>query len=96
MNKTTTKFLNTAPCMWAAIADGNGQLRAADWQTIERDLNAISQQAAMLAEYLGHRLGTDGSGQHSHAAAVRRANRRLVKVRRAMGYSHPQNGALAF
>jgi len=50
----------------------------------------------MLGAYLADRKGTDGCGEGSHASAVKKANRRLVKVRRALGFNIPEAGKLNF
>lgn len=96
MHKKTMTFLDSAPALWNAIATGNDHLKAGDWQQIDRDLSAIAQQAAMLGAYLADRKGTDGSGEGSHVQAVKKANRQLVKVRRALGFNVPEAGKLNF
>lgn len=62
----------------------------ASLQEIESDLSALTQRAALLTAYLGHRYNT-GCGDQGHEASAKKANRCLVAVRRALGFSYPQN-----
>lgn len=62
----------------------------ADLQDIESELSALVQRAALLEAYLSHRYNT-GCGDQGHGPSARYANRVLVKVRKALGYSYPAN-----
>lgn len=66
------------------------QSTRADLQDLESELRALIQRAALLEGYLSYRYNT-GCGDMTHAAAARHANRQLVKVREAMGFSYPKN-----
>jgi len=66
-----------------ALEDG----RRTDLADYSRALDSDAQRAAFTAEYLNRRA--EGA---SHAVAVKAANRRLVKVRKALGYTHPESG----
>lgn len=58
-------------------------------------LNSLASHYAMLARYLERRGGGAG-GDQGHEDASRQANRRLVQVRRVLGYSYPQTGCFPF
>lgn len=61
-----------------------------DRQSAEQELTALVQRAALLSAYLSHRY-TTGCGEQPHESSARHANRVLVRIRRALGYSYPSN-----
>jgi hypothetical protein len=66
-----------------------------DYDALCKEFDALATQAALLSGYLSQREGL-GNGPKSHAAAVLQANKRLVKVRRALGFSCPEGGTFEF
>ena len=51
-------------------------------------MNSMVEQLAWLAEYLEWR-----NGGHEHPRACKAAQRRQIKVSRALGYSYPERRA---
>lgn len=62
-------------------------------QDLEQDLAALVQRAALLHAYVSERYNT-GCGDYSHEYAAKKANRTLVKIRRAMGFTIPSRTPL--
>jgi hypothetical protein len=65
-----------------------------DLQEIEGELSAMIQRATLLEAYLSHRYNT-GCGDQGHEASAKHAQRTLVKVRKALGFSYPANTPLS-
>ncbi len=61
-----------------------------DKQGAEAELSALIQRAALLEAYISQRWNT-GCGDQGHEASARHANRTIVKIRRALGFSYPSN-----
>lgn len=57
-------------------------------QAIQDRLLSIAQWSAHLAEYLSYR-GAAGCGDHGHEPAKKAADKKLRRVRKALGYSYP-------
>lgn len=77
-------ILSEPPCMWRELAAPLSDADLARFSTVLRD---EAQRAILLSEYLGVRsYGTD------HAKAVKLAQAKLVKVRKALGFSYPKDG----
>lgn len=55
---------------------------------IESLLNQVTQKACKLSEYIGYR-GTFGCGDSGHDEALNKSEKRLTKVRKALGYTYP-------
>ena len=55
---------------------------------IEDVFNQMTQKACLLSEYIGHR-GTYGCGDYGHNEAEMKAEKKLKKVRKAIGYTFP-------
>jgi len=55
---------------------------------LESELDSLTQNACMAAEYIGHR-GTYGCGDSGHDKAFKAAEKKLKKVRKAIGYTYP-------
>jgi len=64
-----------------------------DLQEIESELSALIQRAVLLESYVSHRWNT-GCGDQGHDASAKKANRTLVQVRKALGFSYPANTPL--
>lgn len=69
-------------------AETAGRMYHGDLAEYARTLQAIAEKAARLAEYCEER-GGDGCGDRGHESAVAAANRRVRKVRKALGYQYP-------
>ena len=94
--KLAMKWLKAAPVKWERGVNASfGSPEIYIKQEVIRDLNAISQRAAMLSEYIQSRIGMAGSPVR-HEKAVARANKRLVAVRKALGYAFPKSGRFTF
>jgi len=65
-------------------------------QEITGQLDAVAQRAVQLSEYLDWHMDGFGCGTHSHGDAVKAANRKLIRVRNAMGFTYPKHGIFPF
>lgn len=83
MHAKTKSWLNTPPAQWSQRLRSRAAGNTAD---VTREIERVMQRGAMLAAYLDARAA--GS---EHVAAVKAANRKLVRVRRAMGFSYPES-----
>lgn len=63
----------------------------ASYHDLEATLSTIAQRAALLSAYIMHRY-TSGCGEHTHKDSAAYANRTLIKVRGALGYTYPERG----
>jgi hypothetical protein len=68
----------------------HGKIGSDELQNIEHDLAGIVQRAALLHAYIAHRYNTCCVDQ-GHVASAKHANKRLVKIRKALGFSYPGN-----
>ena len=57
-------------------------------QDLERTADGLCQQYALLSGYLSLR-GAAGCGDHGHEDAMKEANKKLKKVRKALGFTYP-------
>ena len=64
-----------------------------DLSEIELELSAIVQRAALLQAYINHRY-LSGCGEQDHASSAKEANKVLVCVRRALGFTYPKNSPM--
>lgn len=87
-------MLNMPATEWTHLVKTNDA--SSFWADIETQLDAVACKAAMLAGYISARAGTSGCGAQDHPTAVKYCNRRLVRVRRAMGYTYPNRGQICF
>lgn len=86
--------METPPADWPELIKDTD--KASVWAELESELDAIAARAAMLAGYIGKRAGTDGCGKSTHQDAAKAANKRLVKVRMALGFTYPERGQISF
>lgn len=70
---------------WPALLEAHP-----DKQELEQSLSALIQRATLLEAYLSHRWNT-GCGDQGHDASARHAERVLGRVRKALGFSYPNN-----
>jgi len=61
---------------------------------VESELSALIQRAALLEAYIAHRY-TSGCGEKSHYESAKSARKVLIAVRRALGFSYPNNTPLS-
>ena len=81
-------------------ADSMMQKPAAQWRALlekatpeqraelEAELFGLMQRMAVLGAYVARRYNT-GCGDQGHEASAKHAQRVLVKIRRALGYTYP-------
>ena len=62
-------------------------------QETEEELSALVQRATLLEAYVAHRWNT-GCGDQGHESSATEAQRVLVRVRKALGFSIPANTPL--
>lgn len=81
------RILEAAPVTWDSKVS---KLSMSDRQELERTLSDLCQRAARLIGYLEAR-GTTGCGDGGHADGVKESNRRVAKVRKALGYTQAKH-----
>lgn len=74
------------PSQWRERVEA---MSPADRGNMEGSLDALIQRATLLAGYAEFRFDT-GCGDQGHDYSAEKANEKLVKVRRALGYSYPE------
>ena len=89
------RLLRLPPVQWEREL-ARPKYKDINWQSLVIGLNGEAQRQIFLAEFLAERTGHYGCGVRDHADSVREANKVLVKVRKAMGYSYPKMGTLQF
>ncbi len=96
MKLTDTATKATSRILTAPLSEWPQRINATkgDLQEIEGELSGLVQRAALLHEYIAHRFNT-GCGDQGHEASAKHANRTLVKIRKAMGFSYPNNTPLS-
>jgi hypothetical protein len=55
---------------------------------LSKQASYLSEQLAVISEYLDWR-GGGGCGDHGHDDALKKAEKRRKKVRKALGYTYP-------
>ena len=91
IDATARQLLDAPP---AGLAQFAADTRPSDLSELARRLNSLAQHAALVAAYLEERgaYGTDAG----HKKALDQANRTLKRIRKAMGFSYPDRGAVNF
>ena len=86
----TQDWLNTPLSSLQSIVgeDADG-LISGDLMETERELTALSIRAARVATYISMRHG-GGCGDQGHSAAVKEQNKIVREVRKALGYTYPE------
>jgi len=87
LSRITKKFLDLPVSEWSAAFDK----KLPDLHEMEQELSFAIQRMGLLHAYLDHRY-LSGCGDRGHAAAARKANSQLTKIRRAIGYTYPESG----
>jgi hypothetical protein len=98
MSVRLARWLKTAPVDWHKRTEQyfHQPERIDEIRQICSEIDTTMQRSAMLRAYLETRLGLDGTGAHPHKDGVKEANRLLVKIRRALGYTYPKRGTFPF
>lgn len=84
------KWRACAPVTWDAkvtetLKDGTGTVQAlVNW------LDSVAEHCARLSGYLEAR-GATGCGDNGHADGVKSSNRKVTKIRKALGYTYPKS-----
>lgn len=95
MDETMKRWLERPPAEWSQATCYEMESKT-DYQKLCRELDGLACNAAMLSAYLETRMGVVCTGQKPHEDAVKDANKRLVKIRRALGFSYPESGMFEF
>jgi hypothetical protein len=90
LSNPTRKILRRPMVEWGCMLD---RLSINDREQAVRDLDNLIERASRLRGYVDFR-GVVGSDR-GHTKAVKNSNRLTTKIRRALGYTHPQQN-LAF
>jgi hypothetical protein len=86
------KLLKLPPAEWSqAMNYPWTPERQGDWDCVGDVLDSQATRRVLLSGYIFARV----NGQN-HSQSVRAANRKLVKIRRAIGYSYPKAGMIVF
>ena len=94
LNDTLLELLFNSPSLadsaeWNAILNKIGEdLEDRYFLNSEAYCSSTAQLAAWLAFYFSMR-GAMGTGDHGHNEAVKYAQKEIIKVRKALGYSYP-------
>ena len=64
-------------------------------QELGRWLDSVCERAALLSGYLDAR-GAAGCGDNGHADGVQQAGCKLIRVRKALGFTYPNRGGVNF
>jgi len=88
LGRTLKSLTKLPPVKWDRRVSS---LSSTDQLELNRAVESDAQRLILLGEYLSSR-----SNGQDHAGAVKRANARVVKVRRAMGFTYPERGLVHF
>lgn len=95
MDATMKRWLERPPAEWSQAICYEKESKT-DYEVLCHHLESLACDAAMLSAYFETRMGVTGVGPKSHEVAVKAANKRLVKIRRALGFSYPEMGEFEF
>ncbi len=84
ISRPVSKILNAPMAEWPQRLNAT----RTPLHDVERELSSILQRTALLHSYVSNRFNT-GCGDQGHEAAVKRANKELTRIRKAMGFSYP-------
>ncbi len=82
----TQKMIGQPIANWQSILENKG---LPNLQAVESELSAIIQRATLLEAYISHRYNT-GCGDQGHDKSAKVANRTVVRVRKALGFTYPE------
>lgn len=86
-DKIISRLFKAAPVKWEKMAD---KLDPSTQHTVGHAIEGDIERQTFLATYLSAR-----SYGQDHAKAVKVARKKVVAVRRALGYTYPDQGAFA-
>jgi len=66
---------------------------ATERSALANELQAVAMAAVWRGTYLDSRFGA-GYGDRGHARSVKAANKALTALRRALGFTYPERGAI--
>jgi len=92
MTETLLQMIAAPAVSWEATID---KMSSSERDDLLREVEAVACRAALFSGYVGQRYGY-GCGDQGHKHAAKEANRRLVKVRKALGFSYPERGCVPF
>lgn len=90
MSPELSRLLTVGRNDWESLVDqmrGEGSQASAVVQ-LETEASALSALAAEISGYLMHR-GASGCSDSGHGKALAAAQKKLKRVRKALGYSYP-------
>lgn len=90
MKTNAQKILTQPIAMWPQAINSTRGTVVGALQDVETELSSLIQRAALLHAYISHRY-TSGCGDQGHEDSAKHANRELIKIRKAMGFSYPTN-----
>lgn len=83
-------WIECAPVQWDGITTECLKRGTATVQEIANCLDSMAERCARLSGYLEAR-GATGCGDNGHAEGVKSSNKKVTKVRKAIGYSYPKS-----
>lgn len=95
MNKLALKWVHTPPIDWSKSL-GFKLYQPDSWQELCSAIDGLIERLVMVRAYIEARTGADGCGRKDHAEGADAANKALVKIRKALGFSYPHRGTIQF
>jgi hypothetical protein len=78
-------FLDAATCNWDEVWN---QIPISQQQEVASLATSVAILCAQADEYANFR-GVAGCGDHGHDKAIKEANKKAKKIRKAIGFSYP-------
>lgn len=91
--RTSARLVYLAPVKLQAAVD---KISANDRQRLANYLEGIAMAAMLRAGYIRGRSDGFNQTDHGHDKGVKNANRKLIAIRRLIGYTDPKSGAINF
>ncbi len=89
IKKAGLDWLECAPITWDAKVTESLIRGTANVQELANWLDSMTERCARLSGYLEAR-GATGCGDNGHAEGVKQSNKKVAKVRKAIGYTYPK------
>ena len=87
--KWAERFIKTSPSDWDKLFKRmDKEENPVSLQELERNADHLAQKLVMISEYLAVR-GAAGCGDGGHENALAASGKRVVKVRKVLGYTQP-------
>ena len=90
MTTTQTNLIDIPPAEMQELCDG---MKTAERGKASEELQSLILAAAWRYAYVDARYGA-GCGDQGHESAVKAANKLLAAIRKAMGFTYPERGAI--